>query len=235
MDFGEEEMKNIYQKITMDIYNIAKERIPDVFKSSKNIIYKRIEDKKGNDNEIYNKDLENKSYFITGVLDDIIFQLEKNKEINHSPIFHFVKSFIKSAVSLEKGEFDNISEKNSFCLIILGYCCLECFSYLLKNEKENVDYLKRSFAINNYENIRNYLIASSLDNSTKSVFNTFQHDFYAKNGSKIKTKEDKENIYQIFLKSIKQTDFKINYNNYKKKIDEIKRKKNIKKKYSKIK
>lgn len=111
-------------------------------------------------------------------------------------------------------------------MIIYGYCCFECFSYLLNNEKENIDYLKRPFSINNYENIKKYLIANSLDNSTKSVYNVFQHEFYVKNNAKIKTKEDQENLHQKFIKSMKQTNFKINYDNYKKKSDEMKRKKN---------
>ena len=134
---------------------------------------------------------------------------------------------IISAVLLEKGEYDYyISEKNYFSLIIYGYCCFECFSYLLNNEKENIDYLKRPFSINNYENIKKYLIANSLDNSTKSIYNVFQHEFYVKNNAKIKIKEDQENLHQKFIKSMKQTNFKINYDNYKKKSDEMKRKKN---------
>ena len=232
MKYGKEKINNLYEIVTKDMCSIAKERIPDIFKSSENEVYKLIKDK--NINEINITDLENKSYFIISVLDKIVLKLEKDKNIKNSPIFHFVKSFITSAVLLEKEEYDYISEKNYFSLIIYGYCCLECFSYLFKNEKENIDYLKRSFSINNYENIKKYLIVNSLDNSTKSVYNVFQHEFYVKNNAKIKTKEDQENLHQKFLKSMKQTEFKINYDNYKKKTDEIKRKKNEKKKKKNI-
>ena len=60
--------------------SIAKERIPDIFKSSENEVYKLIKDK--NINEINITDLENKSYFTISVLDKIVLKLEKDKNIS---------------------------------------------------------------------------------------------------------------------------------------------------------
>jgi hypothetical protein len=116
---------------------------------------------------------------------------------NHSLNFNFDKSLIKSSVLLEKGEYDNISEKHYFSLIIYGYNCLEFFSYLFKNEKVNINYLNRLFSINKYENIKKYLMANSSDNSTKSVYIFFRREIWVKNNDKINTKM----IRKIFIKN----------------------------------
>ena len=163
---------------------------------------------------------------MVSVLGEIIYQFQKKETYKKSRIFHFLRSFLETAVNLYRDEKNFIPDKNIYSLIIYGYCCLECFSYLFK--KENIlypNYIRRSFDSNNCKNLFKFLEANSLGNSTKNVYNSFQMNYFSENKDKTKTKGDEDIILHNFLKSMNSHDFMQNFNDYKAKMELKKQKK----------
>ena len=158
------------------------------------------------------KENENKEFYKAGVLDRIFTIIEKNKDIQNSPLFKFCRSILNSIISLKKGDSDPISSKNIQTLILVGYCFLNCISYLFQEEKTEGTY-RNSFDPSKYENLNNFILNTKEYNAYKSIYNTFVNSFKSSNKKIAKTLDDSQ-VYNIFLTNIKKTDFKKNYEDY---------------------
>ena len=226
MDSGDDQIiKNLYEAIIRDMYELANDRLPEELKQTKTIVVNGFK-KKQIYEDVNEKDLEDKAYLMVSVLGEIIYQFQKKETYKKSRVLHFLKSFLETAVNLYRDEKNFIPDKNIYSLIIYGYCCLECFSYLFK--KENIlypNYIRRSFDSNNCKNLFKFLEANSLGNSTKNVYNSFQMNYFSENKDTTKTKGDEDIILHNFLKSMNSHDFMQNFNDYKAKMELKKQKK----------
>ena len=228
---SEEQRKimNLFDVLIKDMYNIVVTILPEKLSKAKQEVFNRLTSDQAK--SISKQELENKPYFMLSVLDYILNKMEKNNEIPNSKLFKFIRLFLDSAVNLnkQKSEFDEISEKNIYSLIIYSYCCLECLAYLIQKNNELNPY-RKSFDDTNYKNLHNFLETNSWTNGIKSIFNNFQTQFFADNKEKAKSKEVRDTLYRKFLESVNKTNFKDKYENYVNKAKGDKKKKREKKK-----
>ena len=195
--------KSLFDAVILDMYQLSEKILTKEFNIAKENVSKPIREKKGENYDI--KNLEDKSYFQTAVLDSILFSLETNS-LENRETFNFVKKFISSAISLIQEKYDEISLKNIYSLVIYGYTCLECFSYLLKTQSSN-DFPRGSFKPDNYTNLNSYLLSNKQIQIMKSVYNSFRDNFFT--GKKKSKKEEVEKtIRKDFLNLIENYDFK---------------------------
>ena len=221
---------NLFDLIIMDMYNIIVKILPpEKMEKAKSDVFNRLSSEQTKN--INRQTLDNRPYFMLSVLDVIFDNMEKTKKIMNPKLFTFIKLFLDSAVKLndEECQFDEISNKNIYSLIINGYCCLECLTYLIQKGNELNPY-KKSFDDSNYKNLHNYLESNSFASGIKSIFNSFQTQFFKNNNEKAKTKEGRDTLYYKFLKSVKETDFKDKYEANDNKVKAAKKKKRDKKK-----
>ena len=228
---SEEQRKimDLFDVIIKDMYIIVVTILPEKIPKAKQEVFNRLTSEQAK--IISQQELENRPYFMLSVLDYILDKMENNKEITNSQLFKFIRLFLDSAVKLnqQKYEFDEISNKNILSFIIYSYCCLECLAYLIQKKNE-LNPLRKSFDDKNYENLHNYIESNSLTNGIKSMFNSFQTQFFISNKEKGKTKDSRDRIYCKFLKSVNETNFKEKYESYVIKVKAERKKKRDKKK-----
>ena len=175
---------NLFEAAIKDMYLISEKILSQELKIAEEKVLNSIKSKIDKNTDL--KELKDKYYFQVGVLDSMLFSLEnKNAKFKNSKIFNFVNKFIISATSLIKDNYDEISIRHYYSLIIYIYCILECFCYFFKNET-NIEFPRGSFISKDYINFNLYLVSNELSKIISSVYNSFRDKYFS--GKKKKEK-----------------------------------------------